>query len=626
VPPVQPHPLSQDLLSKDPGQLDRSLFVAAKWLGAGSLALALLALAQRPEPACAQVAEPSMGSVEVVLDASAGMRGRLGDAEAMAVAKEFVRVLRAELAGSGAPPPLGLRVYGAASPRAQRDCRDTRLAVRHGEPQADFGAALSSLQPMGVSPLAFALESALADSARTYVLITGGSDTCGGDACAVWRGAVTPGTNRTARIHVVAVGVQPQDVDRLRCVSRAGSGAFLTIRDPSEVAAVARRLALILKNQGALDVRLSIGERETFPAAVRLLVPRTRRVAAAFTARGPRAVPAGIYDLIIEAAPPIVVGRVMILPGETVTIARSDFGRLEVEMRDSDDRPLRQPVVIHAPGRRTEVRYGSTGESLVLQSGTYDVSVDLGDSLVLRRGVIVSTGRTTKLTLGGRGTVRIVSPEFDDPPSTRAVLTRAGTADSLLVGQTRTMPSGRYRLRVQTLPVFVSDDVVVDAGETTTIELPPLGLLRLELIGPDGPITGQPAELREPLTLERYGAIASGEPRLVMPGTYQLELGTAPPQTVADVMVRPGEETVVERRGLARILVVPPEGATASYRLEVLHERTGQRLAERSGPSPTMAALPGVYRARVWRGAALLWDSRINVASDKPARIDLPRP
>jgi len=623
---MQPHPLPQNLLKQGLGQLNRSLFVAAKWLGAGSLALAFLALMQRPEPACAQAAESSVGSVEIVLDASVAMRGRLGDAEAMAVAKDFVRALRAELAGSGAPPPLGLRVYGGGAPRAQRDCRDTRLAVRHGEPQADFGAALLSVQPMGVSPLAFALESALADSARTYVLITRGSDTCGGDACAVWRGAVDPGTNRTARIHVVAVGVQPQDVDRLRCVSRAGSGAFLSIGEPSEVAAAARRLALILKNQGTIDVRLSIGQGETFPAAVRLLVPRTRRVAAAFTARGPRAVPAGIYDLIVEAAPPFTVGRVMVLPGETVTIERSDFGRLEVEMRDADDGLLRQPVVIHAPGRRTEVRYGTTGESLVLQAGTYDVSVDLGDSLVLRRGVIVSTGRTTKVTLGGRGTVRVVSPEFDDPPTTRAVLTRAGVADSLLVGQSRSMPSGRYRLRVQTLPVFVSDDVVVDAGETTTIELPPLGLLRLELIGHDGPIPGQPAELREPLTLERYGAIVSGEPRLVMPGTYQLELGTAPSQAVADVMVRPGEETVVERRGLARIVVVPPEGSTAGYRLEVLNERTGQRLAERSGPHPTVAALPGAYRARVWQGAALLWDGRVTVASDKPARIDLPRP
>jgi hypothetical protein len=623
---MQPHPLPQNLLKQGPGQLDRSLFVAAKWLGAGSLALAFLALMQRPEPACAQAAEPSVGSVEIVLDASVAMRGRLGDAEAMAVAKDFARALRAELAGSGAPPPLGLRVYGAGAPRAQRDCRDTRIAVRHGEPQADFGAALLSVQPMGVSPLAFALESALADSARTYVLITRGSDTCGGDACAVWRGAVDPGTNRTARIHVVAVGVQPQDLDRLRCVSRAGSGAFLSIREPSEVAAAARRLALILKNQGTIDVRLSIGEGETFPAAVRLLVPRTRRVAAAFTARGPRAVPAGIYDLIVEAAPPFTVGRVMVLPGETVTIERSDFGRLEVEMRDAADELLRQPVVIHAPGRRTEVRYGTTGESLVLQAGTYDVSVDLGDSLVLRRGVIVSTGRTTKVTLGGRGTVRVVSPEFDDPPTTRAVLTRAGVADSLLVGQSRSMPSGRYRLRVQTLPVFVSDDVVVDAGETTTIELPPLGLLRLELIDSDGPIPGQPAELREPLTLERYGAIVSGEPRLVMPGTYQLDLGTAPSQAVADVMVRPGEETVVERRGLARIVVVPPEGSTAAYRLEVLNERTGQRLAERNGPHPAVAALPGAYRARVWRGGNLLWDGRVNVASDKPARIDLPRP
>lgn len=589
----------------------------------GVLALAVAALVQRPEPACAQGPEPS-GPVEIVLDASGTMRGLLGDAEAMAVAKEFVRTLRAELAAGGAPPPLGLRVYGAGSPSPQRDCRDTRLAARAGDAAADLVALVSAVQPLGVSPLAFALESALADSARTYVLITGGSESCGGDACAVWRDAVTTRTNRSARIHVVALGVAAQDTDRLRCLSRAGSGAFLAIRDPSEVPAAARRLALILKNQGMIDVRLSIGDGETFPVPVRLHVPLTRRVAAAFTARGPRAVPAGIYDMVVETSPAIAIGRVMVLPGETVTIERSDFGRLEVEMRDAEDRPFRAPITILAPSRRVEVRYGSTGEALILQAGTYDLTVDLGDSLVFRRGVIVSSGRTTRITLGGRGTLQVVSPEVTDPPPTRAILTRGAAADTVMVGQAKAVPAGRYRLRVETLPVFVSDDVSVDAGETTTIELPPLGVLGLELVGADGPIEGQPAELREPLTLERYGGILSGERRLVMPGTYRLDLATVPSQTVAEVVVRPGEETVVERRGFTRIVVASDEGT--NYRLELLRQRGGRRLAERSGSSPTIAALPGTYYARVWRGTTLLWEGAVTVASDKPARIDLPRP
>ncbi len=566
-----------------------------------------------------------MAPVEIVLDASTAMHGRMGDVEAMVVAREFVRALREELAAGGPPPAVGLRVFGADAPKSERNCRDTRLAVRPGDDEADFAAALAGLQPTGTSPLAFALQTALADTARAYVLVTASADACGGDSCAVWQDAVRVRTNRGARIHVVAVGVPPQDAERLKCLSRAGSGAFLTLGDRAEVPATARRLALVLRNEGRVDVRLSVGE-ETFAAPVRLLVPRTRRVVAAFNARGPRAVPAGIYDLVVETAPSLPVQRIMVLPGETVTVERSDFGRLEVEVRDPADRPVRVPLTVHAPGRRSEVRYAATGESLILLAGTYDVSVDLGDSIAARRGVAVNAGRSTRVAMGGRGTLLVVSPEFPDPPLTRAILTRGAAVDTLAVGAPRTVATGRFRLRVETLPVFVSDDVSVATGETTTVELPPLGLLRVVIGGTEGPIPGQPASVLEPQTLERYGAMSSGEPRLVMPGVYRVDIATVPSHTVVDVTVRPGEETVVERRGYARIAVTPAEGVAGPFRLEVLRDAAGPRLAERSGSAPVVAAQPGTYFARVWRGSALLWEGRVTVAPDKPARIDLPRP
>src|SRR5688500_20172138 len=134
------------------------------------------------------------------------MRGLLGDAEAMAVAKDFVRTLRAELAAGGTPPPLGLRVYGAGSPSPQRDCRDTRLAARAGDTGADLVALVSAVQPLGVSPLAFALESALADSARTYALITGGTERCAGAGCARGREPGARGAQHSAWSAVVKLG------------------------------------------------------------------------------------------------------------------------------------------------------------------------------------------------------------------------------------------------------------------------------------------------------------------------------------------------------------------------------------------------------------------------------------
>ena len=453
-----------------------------------SFVLALV-VGQRPTPLCAQRDDIPAAPVELVLDLSSGMRGRMGEVEKFEVAQDFVRALGAELAAGGAPPALGLRVYGADTPRASRDCRDSRLVVSTADTQADLGAVLGELEPRGVAPLAYAIESALADTARTYVLIAGGLGDCGGDACGAWRAAAARG-NRNARLHVVAIAQDPQQVDLLRCLSRAGSGTFLVLSDPAEVGRAAARLALILKNQGLIDVRLSLGGRETIAAPIRILVPRSRDVAAVFSGRGPHALPAGIYSVVVETAPPITLERVLVLPGETVTVERSDFGRLQVGMRDGENRTVRAPLTVRARPRGTEVRYAFTGETIVLRSGTYDIAVDLGDSLVSRRGVVIDTGRTTRIVLGGTGTLLVVSPEFPTPPPTRVILSRGVETDTLRVGETATVPAGRYRLHVETIPVFVSDEVAVDYGETTTIELPVLGALRVSTIGPQGPVEG----------------------------------------------------------------------------------------------------------------------------------------
>ena len=589
-----------------------------------SFVLALV-VAQRPTPLCAQRDEIPAAPIELILDLSTAMRGQIGETEKVEIAREFVRALSAGLGGGGTPSTLGLRVYGADTPRASRDCQDSRLVVSAGDTEADIDAELSALQPRGVAPLAYALESALADTARTYVLIAGGLGECGGDACGAWRAPAARVTNRNARLHVVAIAQDPREVDLLKCLSRAGSGTFLVLSDPAAVSRAAAQLALILKNQGLIDVRVSLGGRERISVPVRILVPRSREVVAVFSGRGPHAIPAGIYSVVLETAPPITIERVMVLPGETVAIDRSDFGRLHVEMRDAENRAGRVPLTVRKGPGRTEVRYTFTGETIVLQAGTYDVAVDLGDSVVARRGVVVDPGRITRIVLGGIGTLLVVSREFPTPPPTSVILSRGADTDTLQVGEPATVPAGRYRLRVETIPVFVSDEVTVDHHETTTIELPSLGSLRVSVMGPQGPIEGVVARVSEPLTGERYGPVASGQAHLVMPGAYRIDLETVPVQRIDNVVIRPGEETIVERRGFSRVVVSPPTSG-AIYRLEILVAPGGRRLAEVVGPAPSLTVAPGTYHARVSRGPQLVWEGEVVVALDKPARIDLPRP
>ena len=589
-------------------------------------ALAIVLALSLPEPALLSAQAPAAdGRIEVIVDSSTDMLAPIGDTERIALAREFLDALHAGLAAGESRAPA-LRLYGSASPRARRDCSDTRLVVEPGAGAERWAAAVRGIQPHGIAPLSAALQRAAADSVSTYVLLTEGGDDCRVDPCEVWQEAIGSGSNRTARLHVVALAPSSENLEQLRCLSRAGSGSLTIIDGPGEASSAGRRVALVLRNEGLIEVRATLGRGGArVPLPVRIERPVTGEVVAGFTARGPRAVPAGVYRVVVESAPPMTFERVMVLPGETATLDAAAIGRLRVEMLDAAGQRIRAPVSIRSRDGRRELHYGQTGEDAVMQSGTYVVSVDLGDSVLVQSDVAVSAGRTTRVAFGGGGTLLVLAPEFESPPATRALAFRAGQVDTLTVGAPSSLPAGSYRLIVETLPVYVTEDVIVRDEAQTVVTLPETGILGVELSGASGPVEGIRVEVREILTGETYGAIRSGERRLAMPGRYDLEARTVPRAMFEAIDVAPGQERIVRREGLSRIEVAPPAGPEATYRLDVLTP-AGERLGDASGSQPALPAWPGEYLARVWRGRDLVWEGRVAVASDKTARIDLAGP
>jgi hypothetical protein len=573
----------------------------------------------------AQEPSASAGQIEIVLDASTDMREPIGGVERIAVAREFLEALRSGLAARESPA-LGLRLYGSASIRSRRDCSDTRLVVEPGASAARWMAAVAAVQPRGISPLVNALEQAAADSVATYVLVTDGGDDCRIDPCAVWKEVVGRGPNRRTRLHVVALDPREEALEELRCMSRAGSGSLTVIDGPEQAAAAGQKLALILRNEGLVEVRATLGRGGVrVPLPVRVMRPLPGEVVAAFTARGPRPIPAGIYRVVVESVPPIVFERVMVLPGETTTVDAAGLGRLRVELLDDLGHHIRAPVSIRSGDGRRELRYLLAGEDAVMQAGTYDITVDMGDSVVGQQDVAVPAGRITRVAFGGGGTLLVLSPEFETPPPTKVLAFRTGTVDTLDVGAPHRLAAGSYRLIVETLPVYVTEDVVVRDESQTVVTLPETGILGVSLRGATGEVDDVGVDVREVLTGETYGTIRSGERRLAMPGRYDLYAHTVPPTTFAGVDVAPGQERIVRRQGLSRVAVFPPAGAAGRYRLEVL-TLDGERLGDAVGAQPSLPAWPGAYLARVWRGPELLWEGRVAVASDKTARIDLASP
>ena len=588
-----------------PAVLGVVVLLAASWPGAQPLC------AQRPIP-------PPMGRVEIVLDLSGPMAGRPGAPGRAGLARRFALALRDELDRRGDRPPMGLRTYGSVTAGETGSCGDSRLVVAPDAPREEWDRSFEGLQSGGPSPLALALERGAADGADTYVLLAGGGDGCGQDACRTWERIVRERrSGRRIQLHVVALDPTVQGRDALLCLSRAGSGSFTTLRDPADVPSAAERLALVLRNEGLLDVQLWAGI-ERFSAPLRVVRPLTGEVVAAFGSARVRPVPAGMYDLTVETTPPLRIERVLVLPGDTTVVERRGFGRLLVEAFGQGNEPQRHPVSVRRPGRREEVRYAVTGDSLVLDSGLYEIQVQAGDSLV-RRSVEVREGRSARVTIGGTGTLVIEVPDLDDPPADLAVAYGPGASVTLRVGEPTRLPAGSYRLVVHTLPVYVTENVGVEAGATTRIRLPEVGVLGVVLSSVAGPERGIPAEVYEPLTKEVYGTLLSGERRLTMPGTYRLGLATVPARDIGPVSVFAGQERIVSRDGLSRIELSTP--AAAPVRLEVL-DTEGRSLAEGTGRRPSVTVWPGDYRVRIWRGDERLWEGGVTVAPAKSARID----
>ncbi len=162
-------------------------------------------------------------NILIVLDSSAEMEGRLGERSRMETVRSLLSESLSGLATGGVK--VGLRVYGIA-PRARRDCSDSTLLVSLG--RADrrvMGRTIENLRPTGFSPIALSLEQAGSDlpdgGNNAIILIAGGADSCGGDACAAAAELLRAG--EATRLYVLALGVEPAAEEKLSCIGEYGA-------------------------------------------------------------------------------------------------------------------------------------------------------------------------------------------------------------------------------------------------------------------------------------------------------------------------------------------------------------------------------------------------------------------
>jgi hypothetical protein len=176
-------------------------------------------------------------SVEIVVDASRSMWGRMNGKPKMTVAKEIL-----EDVSYWFPEDLdlALRAYGSTSPTDSNDCADSTLLVPFGgENRESIRRAIAGLRPLGQTPIAYALNQAARDFGamqddRALVLVTDGIESCGGDPIEAAREL----REQSIMVHLIGFGLgnaADEDAASLQAVASASGGRYVIAGSAEEL-------------------------------------------------------------------------------------------------------------------------------------------------------------------------------------------------------------------------------------------------------------------------------------------------------------------------------------------------------------------------------------------------------
>jgi hypothetical protein len=519
-----------------------------------SLSLAALIVAAAPWNGFAVGQTPAsagpLEAVRYVLDVSSSMRARFGHGTKLDAARALLLSLDRDLERRGAAPRPSLWVYGARTPRRARDCSDVRL-LAHGRGQP-LERLLAGLAPTGVSPLLRALDEVATGgdaSSEAWVVFTDGSDNCGRDPC-TW--ALSPAAR--PRIYVIGFGLDEQDERALRCLTEDRSGYLVNLQPESDWQPEMTRLAAVLQNRGLLRVDALLAGR---PVTLQGRLFRTGATEAVRLRTGrPEELPAGMYRVIIETLPPAVFERVLVLPGGERQLVIDDLAELRLQAYDAVNTPLPAYASLVPDTSGGAETYVSGAQPLYVRAGRYRLTVEVEDSVALRRTLELGPGELRTVHVGGLGYVAARAPGLSDLGGIPVELHDYATGEATLVEPWRDaapVPAGEYRAVVRSLPRYVQESFTVAPAETSALVVPSLGTLVVEAADAAGRPLSVPVTLLRPQSpgageespTAILGTFLTGERQAVLAGSYDLLVETTPPVVERNVRVEPGAARVV---------------------------------------------------------------------------------
>ncbi len=331
--------------------------------------------------------------IEVILDASGSMNGKLGGGEMkIAAAKSAVSELVKKMPDGAV---LSFRAYGHQSPREKHDCQDTEFLVPFGPLSKNRGlieAKAKGLTARGYTPITQVITKGAGDfpadfqGDKVIVLVSDGKETCEGDPCAMAQVLAKKGMKLV--IHTVGFGVDEAAKSQLECVARATGGRYFPAESTAELIKVlsqavetSRTVKVEKTGPGWLEVKgADLSGHQITKAS------NGEKVGSLGHTRSSMELPAGIYNVTIGRA---VWKSVEVKSGEKTVLAP---GFLKVEHATVQGHKIVDPETGAINGE-----VGNTKNNTALMPGEYEVyfgklgwpvKIKAGETLVLKPGTV----------------------------------------------------------------------------------------------------------------------------------------------------------------------------------------------------------------------------------------------
>lgn len=309
-------------------------------------------------------------AVEIILDASGSMNGKLKTGELKIVAAKGA--LKSVVENLPDDILLAFRAYGHQSHRKKKDCDDTQLIVPFSESakvKKEIVDKSSVLKAQGYTPITRVLTLAAEDFPsdkelqKTIVLISDGKETCKGDPCAAVRALRKKGIDLT--VHTIGLGVDVATKSQLECIATASGGKYFGAGNEAELKDVLSKAVrtaavkvVVKEGEGKLRVvGADLSGHKVYNAETGEKMPKTiSRVNSTIV------LPEGIYNISVGKA---MWKSIMVKTGETTVL---EPGWLTVR-----GAALTGHKVIEIETLESHGSVSSLKSTIALMPGTYDV-------------------------------------------------------------------------------------------------------------------------------------------------------------------------------------------------------------------------------------------------------------